>query len=99
MNIIEEEQLKMEIAHIFESGANEIRIFEMVKSFIDSRKLASNTEIIGNVSGIAQDFKPLKELVEGEMVGYEHFPPNDYISEVHKEACEEALKKVEKYYR
>ena len=49
MNIIEEEQLKMEIAHIFESGANEIRIFEMVKSFIDSREAASNTEIIGDV--------------------------------------------------
>ena len=65
MNIIEEEQLKMEIAHIFESGANEIRIFEMVKSFIDSRKLESNTEIIGNVS----DFYYLKngdEILKGD---------------------------------
>lgn len=31
------EQLKLEIDHIFESGANEIRIFEMVVRFIDSR--------------------------------------------------------------
>lgn len=31
------DQLKIEIDHIFESGANEIRVFEMVKSFIDKR--------------------------------------------------------------
>ena len=34
----DKEQLKIEIDHIFESGANEIRILEMVKSFINSRK-------------------------------------------------------------
>ena len=28
-------ELKLEIDHIFESGANEIRIFQMVKNFID----------------------------------------------------------------
>lgn len=28
-------QLKLEIEHIFDSGANEIRIFNMVKSFIN----------------------------------------------------------------
>ena len=33
MNQVEGEQLKMEIQHIFDSGANEIRIFEMIKSF------------------------------------------------------------------
>ena len=37
MNEVEKEQLRMEIQHIFDSGANEIRIFEMVKSFIESR--------------------------------------------------------------
>lgn len=31
----QEQQLKSEIQHIFDSGANEIRIFEMVKLFID----------------------------------------------------------------
>ena len=41
--------------------------------------------------------KPLKELVEGELIVYEHYPPNDDISEAHKEACEASLKKVEKY--
>lgn len=34
----DKEQLKLEIGHIFESGANEIRIFGMVVNFIDSRK-------------------------------------------------------------
>ena len=37
MNEVEKEQLRMEIQHVFDSGANEIRIFEMVKSFIESR--------------------------------------------------------------
>ena len=37
MNEGEKEQLRMEIQHIFDSGANEIRVFEMVKSFIESR--------------------------------------------------------------
>ena len=37
MNEVEKEQLRMEIKHIFDSGANEIRVFEMVKSFIESR--------------------------------------------------------------
>ena len=30
-----EKQLKLEIVHIFNSGANEIRVFEMVKNFIN----------------------------------------------------------------
>jgi len=33
MNQVEGEQLRMEIQHIFDSEANEIRIFEMIKSF------------------------------------------------------------------
>jgi len=37
MNEVEGEQLRMEIQHIFDSGANEIRIFEMIKSFLESR--------------------------------------------------------------
>ena len=37
MNLKDENDLKREISHIFESGANEIRIFEMVKSFIEKR--------------------------------------------------------------
>jgi len=37
----EEKDLKQEIQHIFDSGANEIRIFEMVKTFISRRNLES----------------------------------------------------------
>lgn len=37
MTFIEQEQLRGEIKHIFESGANEMRIFEMIKSFLQSR--------------------------------------------------------------
>jgi hypothetical protein len=42
MNKEHEIELKNEIAHIFDSGANKIRIFEMVKNFIDKRKEAIN---------------------------------------------------------
>ena len=38
-------ELKLEIDHIFESGANEIRIFQMVKNFIDSRNAVNNMKI------------------------------------------------------
>ena len=38
----EEQYLKMEIDHIFNSGANKIRVFEMVKTFISTHKEAIN---------------------------------------------------------
>lgn len=33
----DEKQLWMEIEHIFDSGANELRVFNMVKGFIEKR--------------------------------------------------------------
>lgn len=39
MTQVDEENLKKEIQHIFDSGANEIRIFEMVKLFIQSQNM------------------------------------------------------------
>jgi hypothetical protein len=33
----DEKQLWLEIEHIFDSGANELRVFNMVKSFIEKR--------------------------------------------------------------
>lgn len=36
MTLNQEKQLKLEIAHIFDSGANEIRIFNMVKQFMEA---------------------------------------------------------------
>jgi len=40
----EKEELELEIQHIFDSGANEIRIFEMVVNFIDSRQGTFHTQ-------------------------------------------------------
>ena len=37
----DKELLKKEIDYVFESGANEIRILEMVTMFFDSRSMAS----------------------------------------------------------
>jgi hypothetical protein len=37
MTTQDEQSLKNEIQHIFDSGANEVRIFEMVKTFIEKR--------------------------------------------------------------
>ena len=39
---LEEKQLKLEIAHIFESGANEIRVFNMIKDFLGKHDFELN---------------------------------------------------------
>lgn len=41
----EEKQLKLEIAHIFDSGANEIRVFNMVKQFLEMRSSPLSTNL------------------------------------------------------
>lgn len=38
----DEKQLWMEIEHIFDSGANELRVFNMVKGFIEKRYQTKN---------------------------------------------------------
>jgi hypothetical protein len=38
----ESKDLKMEIQHIFDSGANEMRIFNMIEMFLDRRDEAIN---------------------------------------------------------
>ena len=48
----DKEQLKLEIDHIFESGANEIRIFEMVVRFIDSRNGVNKNFVLADVSSL-----------------------------------------------
>ena len=45
----DKEQLKLETDHIFESGANEIRIFEMVINFIDSRNGVNKNFVLADV--------------------------------------------------
>ena len=55
----DKEQLKLEIDHIFESGANEIRILEMVKSFINSRNVVNKI----SSNPMLADVKPLQDFL------------------------------------
>lgn len=54
------DELKIEIKHIFESGANEIRIFEMVKSFTE-RQSQVNKLPIHNVSDLLITWEQFKK--------------------------------------
>ena len=58
----DKEQLKLEIDHIFESGANEIRIFEMVVNFIDSRSANTDEYTKGYRDGWRDCCKDQKEF-------------------------------------
>ena len=46
----DKKQLEYELRHIFESGANELRVYEMVVNFIQSRELVNKTNDIHSVS-------------------------------------------------
>ena len=46
----DKKQLEYELRHIFESGANESRVYEMMVNFIESRELVNKTNDIHNVS-------------------------------------------------
>ena len=48
MTAQDEQSLKKEIQHIFNSGANEVRIFEMVKTFIKKRGQALYIHDVSN---------------------------------------------------
>lgn len=79
MNLVEQEQLKVEIQHIFDSGANEIRIFEMVKSFIDHHNVTSGLPIqpvIGSVSAHLHydlSLKAMQLMIDKEELTVEQF--------------------------
>jgi hypothetical protein len=51
----DKEQMKLEIDHIFESGVNEIRIFEMVVNFIDSSNGQLPLDFVKWYSGMEQE--------------------------------------------
>ncbi len=60
----DKEQLKLEIDHIFESGANEIRIFEMVINFIDSRNGVNKNFVLADVSSLLRaERESTKEVI------------------------------------
>ena len=67
----DKEQLKLEIDHIFESGANEIRIFEMVVNFIDSRNGVNKNFVLADVSSLLKAEREatkeeIREWLKGE---------------------------------
>jgi len=57
MNLKNLLELKKEIDHIFESGANELRVLEMVDTFIDKRYVEKEAQpqlsCLGNVSSMS----------------------------------------------
>ena len=67
----DKEQLKLEIDHIFKSGANEIRIFEMVVNFIDSRNGVNKNFVLADVSSLLKSEREatkeeIREWLNGE---------------------------------
>ena len=68
-------QLITEINHIFDSGANTARIFEMVKSFIDKingvNKVASNPLNIEKLKRRLMRFTIQKDAIEPDHKGKE----------------------------
>lgn len=49
MNKKHKEELKKELRHIFNSGANPIRVAEMVETFIDRRYVVKNDTVLATV--------------------------------------------------
>ncbi len=68
MGIAEQENLKREIQHIFDSGANEIRVLEMVRRFIDNRDRENKIDFI---SPVIDSFEPnYEEMSKEDLITY-----------------------------
>ncbi|NLF42778.1 MAG: hypothetical protein GX587_08790 [Bacteroidales bacterium] len=76
MNIIDEEQLKLEISHIFESGANEVRVFNMVKSFVESKEVIFSARNM-SVSDMIEAGITVEELYENGDLTKEYYTPSN----------------------
>lgn len=63
----EQEDLKNEIKHIFDSGANEVRVFEMVKNFINQFRSFSSCSN-ERADNLEEELNRLKEFVGFEML-------------------------------
>ena len=74
----DKEQLKLEIEHIFESGANELRVFEMVVNFIDSRNVVNKNFVLADVSGSL----PTDEEISKQAKKYDVEDMNDAINRI-----------------
>jgi len=62
MGHIGEEELKVEIQHIFDSGANEIRIFEMIKIFLINPEIG----MLVNEFGVEMPNSNIRNTIEVE---------------------------------
>ncbi len=72
-------ELKLEIDHIFESGANEIRILQMVKNFIDSRNAETN---VSKITTKYTEEDMLKAFEKGALYGTTKNGNTHYFNEV-----------------
>lgn len=79
--------------YLEENNINVVPI-KVIKDYFDSIPVEKPVK-----PEIAEDFKLLKELAEGELLAYDIYPPKDEVQKIHKERWEEALKNVKKYFR
>ena len=91
MNLVEQEQLKIEIQHIFDSGANEIRIFDMVRSFIETHNATSGLPI-QSVSNPLNDLKNLLAKMTIELITTKKGSNERQLLLMHIEDAKESLK-------
>jgi len=80
MTTQDEQSLKNEIQHIFDSGANEVRILEMVKSFIEKRRQALYIHDVSNQRELLFAFiKDWKEEFKDENWDYLDFMAERFL--------------------
>ena len=78
----DKEQLKLEIDHIFESGANEIRIFEMVVNFIDSRNGVNKNFALADVIKSLPSQEEINEQIDKYAFRVPYDGSNNFYDEV-----------------
>jgi len=57
----DKDQLELEVQHIFDSGANEMRIMEMVERFVDNRYISK--EFVGMIQ-VEEEIEVVFEILE-----------------------------------
>ena len=80
----DKQQLSIEIQHIFDSGANMIRVFNMVESFIDKRYIPAPTQ-----DGTAEENIESYWIESDDLGGGMHLMvfKSDYIRAMHRYAA------------
>lgn len=65
MKALDHQQLKLNIEHIFESGANEIRVFEMAKQFAERYAMEERERILGIIEEMLDTMEYFNDPREG----------------------------------